>query len=312
MEYLGNYDIALLYARKFKNISDSLSEIKQSNNLKLLQAGFEFESEQEKSNTQIQQLTAENEIQDLRLRERNLFIIISLVTFLAIGIIGYLVYNQRLVKRKKEANDLKQKLLRLQLNPHFTYNSLNAIQSMIYEEEHRQKAADYLAQFSGLMREILELNRKDLVTLEEEISVMKNYVAVQQIRFDSPLQFKLSIDFEVSAEELLVPPMITQPFLENSLEHGFADKSGDWELILNISEKEKELQIEIIDNGVGLEATVDQVSTHESLATKITEDRLRILGRKFTSQASLEIFDRSKLGEGQGTHVTIKLPMIYD
>ncbi|MEM9895432.1 MAG: tetratricopeptide repeat protein, partial [Bacteroidota bacterium] len=152
LEFLGEYDKALLYARKFKHVSDSLSEIKQSNNLKLLQAEFEFESEQEKSNTQIKQLTAENEIQDLRLRERNLFIIISLVTFLAFGIIGYLVYNQRLVKEKKEANDLKQKLLRLQLNPHFTYNSLNAIQSMIYEEEHRQKAADYLAQFSGLMR----------------------------------------------------------------------------------------------------------------------------------------------------------------
>ncbi len=311
MESLGQYSEALKYAREFKHLSDSLSDIKQSNNIELLKAEFEFENEQEKTNNEITRLTTQNEIQNLRLRERNLFIIISIIVFTAVVLIGYLIYKQSIVKKRKEANELKQKLLRLQLNPHFMFNSLNAIQHMVYKNEDTQKTADYLAKFSHLTRQILELNQQDLITLEDEITFIKNYLTIQQIRFDKPFLFDLQVAESVDRYATQIPPMITQPFLENAIEHGIIDKDGNGKITVLFTTTRKNLVLLIEDNGIGREAASfkNRTKKHRSLATKITKDRLEEYQRTTGDKVSMEIEDVTKEEMVVGTRVLFVLPL---
>ena len=310
-EEIGLYNEALAYARQFKHLSDSLSDIKQSNNIKLLQAEFEFENEQEKATAQIKQLTAENEIQTLRLRERNLVVIISLVLLMAVLVISYLIYHQRLVRKKNEANDLKQKLLRVQLNPHFMFNSLNAIQNMVFKDVDKYRTADYLARFSHLTRQILELNQHDFISLKDEIDFIENYLSIQQIRFDTPFEYEIKVADEIDLYSTHIPPMITQPFLENAIEHGIMNKNDGGKVSLYIDTNPTHLLIDIIDNGVGREkaAFLKRSKQHRSMATQITKDRLESLQKYFKRQASMSIEDIFDADLISGTVVRFKLPL---
>mgnify|MGYP001793066893 CR=1 FL=1 len=311
MESLGEEHQALQYSRSFKLLSDSLLDLRQSNNIKLLQAEFEFQNENEETESQIAQLTAENEIQTLRLRERNLFILISFIAFVAVVIITYLLYHQKIAKKRKEADDLKQKLLRLQLNPHFMFNSLNAIQHMVYKNEDVPKTADYLAKFSHLTRQILELNQHDLITLEDEVTFIKNYLNIQQIRFDEPFQFNFEIAESVELHSTFIPPMITQPFLENAIEHGIIDKYGEGKIQVQITTTRKHLIQLIEDNGVGREVAAfrKRTSEHRSMATEITKDRLVAYERSTGDHVSMEIDDVIKDELVVGTRVLFLLPL---
>ena len=268
--------------------------------------------ETNKKEVSIQELTATNRIQELQLSRRNLLLGISIILFMSILVIGYLIYHQRLVRKRKEANDLKQKLLRVQLNPHFMFNSLNAIQNLVYTNAEKQKTADYLARFSHLTRQILELNQHDFIALEDELKFIENYLSIQQIRFDQPFRYRIVVEDELQEMSgILIPPMITQPFLENAIEHGIISKHEHGEITLLVSLDESYIHIKIEDNGVGRESAVfkKRTSKHRSMATQITLDRLDNLQRSFRRQASMKIED---IAQGQlvlGTRVLFKLPL---
>lgn len=292
----------------YDQISDSLLSEK---NVSIVE-GLESKYESEKKDLSIEQLTQQNQIQELQLSRSNLWLAIVIVISFSGLLVGYLLYNQRTIKREKEANDLKQKLLRVQLNPHFMFNSLNAIQSMIYEMKDRQKTADYLSSFSSLMRNILELNQHDYITLEEELDFIENYIEVQQMRFDNPILYHLEVDDTLRLEELLVPPMITQPFLENSFEHGFPDKSKNCEIWIKVAKGKDWLETSITDNGIGFKISNTKKKSHNSLATKITEERLSNISTLFKRESGIAIHDLYMEGKTQGAEVIIKLPLIYD
>lgn len=309
---LGNYQSSISYLKKYHLIHDSLKYIASQNNLELLKAEYEFKVEHEKSNAEIEFLASQNEVQELQLSKRNLLLTISIVVFVAILIIGYLIYHQRLVNKRKEANDLKQKLLRVQLNPHFMFNSLNAIQNLVYKNADKQKTADYLARFSHLTRQILELNQHDFIILEDELKFIENYLTIQQIRFDQPFEYKIELeDSLIDKTSILIPPMITQPFLENAIEHGIINKNENGEIKLMISKDENYLFIKIEDNGVGREAAAFEKRTkkHRSMATQITLDRLENLKKSFRKQADMSIEDIVRNQLVLGTRVYFKLPL---
>lgn len=305
------YDSAYSVNKKASILRDSLFNLEKQEAILELERKFNTE----KKEVEIENLTQRNQIQDLQLDRQKLWLLLSVI-----GIVGlvsviflvYFLYQKRLADKAKESEDLRQKLLRIQLNPHFTYNSLNAIQSMIYEGNDRQKTADYLSSFSSLMRNILELNQHDYIALEEELDFIENYVDIQQIRFDQPLTFHLTIDKDLKIDRLLLPPMITQPFLENAFEHGFPDKSKGGDLWLQMSEENDLLVISIKDNGVGRKASAKEQKDHVSLATKITHERLSTLSQRFAREFSLSIHDLTDDGKANGTEVTIKLPLLYD
>lgn len=307
----GKYSDALEAFIRHDQISDSLLS---SQNIQIVEE-LETKYKTEKKDRSIEQLTQQNQIQNLEISKQRLWLFVSVIGIaglILLVLVFYILNKKRLAVQAKESEDLRQKLLRIQLNPHFTYNSLNAIQSMIYEDKDKQKTADYLSSFSSLMRNILELNQHDYITLEEELDFIENYIEVQQMRFDNPIHYHLDVGESLSLEELLIPPMITQPFLENSFEHGFPDKSKGGELWIKIGKEQEWLAITIKDNGVGLKLSGEKEKSHNSLATKITEERLYSISSLFKKESGISIRDFNDEGDTQGTEVNIKLPLIYD
>ena len=306
-----NYESALHAYIQHDRISDSLLS---SQNIEIVEE-LETRYETEKKDRSIEQLTQMNQIQDLSLSKQRLWLFISLIGILGL-ILLVLAFNflhkKRLAEQAKESEDLRQKLLRIQLNPHFTYNSLNAIQSMIYENQDKQKTADYLSRFSSLMRNILELNQQDYITLDEELDFIENYIEVQQMRFDHPITYHIEVADDLSLEELLIPPMITQPFLENAFEHGFPDKSKSGEIWISLDQVDDWLILGVCDDGVGRDHASKKTKRHNSLATKITEERLSHISTIFKRESGVEISDLRESGDMKGTKVKIKLPLIYD
>ncbi|MEM9897597.1 MAG: histidine kinase, partial [Bacteroidota bacterium] len=306
-EVQGKPTEALAYFKKFSAFQDSAVSEKNYVQIEKLRTRFETE----KKEVAIKELTTQNQIQELQLGQRSLLLWIVVIAFISSLIIGYLIYNQRLVRKKKEANDLKQKLLRVQLNPHFMFNSLNAIQNLVYKDADKQKTADYLARFSHLTRQILELNQHDFISLEDEVSFIENYLMIQQIRFDEPFDYAIEIADNLDLDSTMIPPMITQPFLENAIEHGIINKRSKGEISLKITAENTHLHLVIEDNGVGRDAVAFEKRTkkHRSLATKITLDRLENLQRSFRKQALMTIEDVDNSGLIMGTRVKFELPL---
>lgn len=306
----GLHKEALAAYQQFDHLEDSLLSIQNLQSI----AEIETRYETQKKDLEIVDLTQRNQIQELQLSQRNLLLIGMAFTFVFILVSGYLIYTRNTLKRKQEAESLKQKMLRIQLNPHFMFNSLNAIQSLVYQESDRQRAADCLSMFSSLMRNILELNQHNFISLEEELEFIQEYLEIQQIRFDDLITYDLNVDEQLELHQVLIPPMITQPFIENALEHGFPDKSQNCELSIAFQKKGQFLEIDISDNGIGREEAAKQEDgiPHRSMATEITKDRLAVLGKSLSRNASMIIDDRLEGSDVIGTQVIFKLPLIYE
>ncbi|WP_375562554.1 7TM diverse intracellular signaling domain-containing protein [Bernardetia sp. OM2101] len=199
---------------------------------------------------------------------------------------------------------LEQKLLRTQMAPHFIFNTLSTLQSLIRFQE-SQKAINYLNLFSKLLRSNLELSRQDIVSLEDEIETIHNYLSLQQIRFKDYFTYEIQTPNELEIDTLFIPPMLIQPFVENSILHGF-DGEKKWHIDIKITElaETKQLQIEIVDNGVGIHTTPKK--NHKSMSGDIAKERLEILSKKYKIPTDYQIFSE----QGKGTTVCLKLPII--
>ncbi|MEO6722465.1 MAG: histidine kinase [Ferruginibacter sp.] len=203
--------------------------------------------------------------------------------------------------------------LRAQMNPHFVFNCLNSIQECIVTEKYGE-ASKYLNKFSKLFRMVLNNSGKNLVNLNEEKDVLTLYLELEQMRFEKSFSFNILMDEELDADEILIPSMLVQPYVENALWHGLMHKDGKRELLIEfkrISEEVFECVIE--DNGIGrkrsfeLKASQSKSKRHESKGLKISKDRLDVLQQQ-GFHSTLQIID--KVDEAQnatGTKVIIEL-----
>lgn len=211
--------------------------------------------------------------------------LIALLVFLGLlMILGYLFYRHRRHKFEKQELQMQQRLLRSQMNPHFMFNTLSVIQNQInVNQEH---AAKYLLKFSRLLRLILENSLNNYVQIENELESLRKYIDLQLLRF--PKKFTYTIVFENLEEDelLFIPPMLIQPFVENSIEHGFVGlkKKGQINITLTLIDKWIECTIE--DNGRGIDYSNN--SYKNSVSTKLisqfihktTQNRISILDKK--------------------------------
>lgn len=233
-----------------------------------------------------------------------LFVIMGLVSIL------YL-FKYRNIKSAHENVLIEQKLLRSQMTPHFIFNSLSVLQGMILNNEDK-KAIKYLSKFSKLLRLILENSREKLVPINEELSAIQNYVDLQNMRSKSSFKYTLTLDEDIKSIELLVPPMLIQPFVENAIEHGLKKDFEDAEISIDIEFKENKLVCVIKDNGIGINANnANSSSSKKSLSTTITSERLKILSKEYKVESDVMIHDRSVYNE-QGTQITLTLPYKLD
>ncbi|MEM0998646.1 MAG: two-component regulator propeller domain-containing protein [Bacteroidota bacterium] len=203
----------------------------------------------------------------------------------------------------------EQKLLQAQMNPHFIFNSLNSIQQLFLENK-KEVANDYLADFSSMVRLILEHVRTTRISLAQELRFVRLYLRMEKLRLSDRFDIDIRVQPGMATGKLAVPPMLIQPFLENAIWHGIAplkDRRG--RVTLDLRQNEKQLICEIRDNGIGREqSTASKISRgkqHKSLAMQISRDRLQALD----SRTQLEVRDGTTAdGRRQGTVVILKIP----
>jgi tetratricopeptide (TPR) repeat protein len=268
----------------------------------------------EKKNNQIKVLAKQNEIAKLNFsKKRNIFLI-SLISLFLLGLVLYFLYRQRFLKNEKRILTLEQDLLSIQMNPHFIFNALNSIKLYIINNE-QKNAVHYLNKFSKLIRKILDASSIKETSLAEELETMDLYLGIENIRFSNQIKYKTIIDPSVDLEKIKVPPLVLQPFLENSIWHGLSSKKGLKKIIVSVSQPSKEfIQISIEDNGIGrTEASkikAKKVIHRKSIGIDLTRERLRNFVKNCQNSFSLtynDLFDDNK--NPLGTKLTLQFPL---
>jgi tetratricopeptide (TPR) repeat protein len=206
------------------------------------------------------------------------------------------------------------KALKAQMNPHFIFNALNSIQEIFFLGDKRL-ANKHLARFSQLMRSILRASGKKTITLQEEVSMLQEYLLLEALRFGAQFEYTIVVDEDVDAYTLDVPPMVVQPFVENAVKHGLLHKEGHkkLEITIGFNEQEQSIIVVVSDNGIGRKASMlinQHRSNHESFSTSAIEKRFEILNSGAAQNHSFTYHDLlSPLGEPLGTQVSIVLPV---
>lgn len=224
--------------------------------------------------------------------------------------------NQRKLDRISLENNLNQsklKAIKSQMNPHFFYNALNTIQSYILANDKRQ-AVSYLSKFANLTRTILEMSEKDEVSLAEEIKTIGFYLDIEKARFDADFDYQITEVGINTREDIKLPSMLLQPYLENAIKHGLLHKEGAKVLKVEFKKENSKLVVAIEDNGIGRKKSmalnkIKQLK-YKSFATAALQSRIELLNKNKFEKISIQYFD--KVGENQnsmGTTVVIELPL---
>lgn len=302
---LGMIDSALVYVHKLKDLYQHIFMEKMELDLKDLKNQYDLEL---KFKTEI--IKKEEDLEKSKLQLLLSVIIILLIILIAAVMILFL--RNKNLKTSRDNLLINQQLLRTQITPHFLFNSLATIQGMILQEE-SSKASNFLSKFSRLVRLVLNNSRDRVVSLSDELEAIKYYLELQNARFEKSFSFSIRLDKNIEDKEVLIPPMIIQPFVENCIEHGFKKVDRKGEIDIHVYFENDSLICKITDNGVGTDAVIPEaiVPKKESLSTKINMERMKLLAKEFKTTASLEIVDRSKY-DAQGTIVTIEIPYKYD
>jgi len=225
-----------------------------------------------------------------------------------------LMQRQTLEKAASEAKQLAAEtetaVLRLQMNPHFIFNSLNSIDAYILGGD-KLKAHDYLIRFADLMRGILNNSEKAMNSIDDEIELLTKYLDTEQMRIGPRLSYAFVVAPEVDTYETEIPTMILQPFVENAIWHGISPKNGPGHIRISFRIAGGELVCEVTDDGVGRKAASGSVKKHESKALSITHRRLALLGNEAASRKpSCTIHDEvNEAGRPDGTRVRVCFPM---
>jgi sensor histidine kinase YesM len=205
---------------------------------------------------------------------------------------------------------LQLKTLSNQMNPHFIFNALNSIKSYLIVND-QKNAVFYLNQFSKLVRHILESLREDYITLKEELDIIKIYMNLENMRFGYSIDFQLTIDPEIDTEEIRIPTLILQPFIENALVHGLLPKSGERTLVVDVYKKHEDVIITIVDNGIGREASnrskSEKVIVKKSIGLRIINERLNLYNKKHDYLMKYDIEDLKREEVASGTKVCLTI-----
>lgn len=240
---------------------------------------------------------------------------VFVVLVLLVGFFAYLTMKFFLNKSRKDAiigakvAELERSALRAQMNPHFIFNSLNSIQSYIANNEN-DMATRFLAKFARLIRTTLSHSRANKITLQDEVDAISLYMDLEKMRFKEKFDFELTMDEDVDTQDIDVPPLLIQPYLENAIIHGMAQTRSQGKINLYYIQKGKYLYATVTDNGIGIEQSKKMKkkdSLHKSVGMTITQKRLEMLdeGNRDKKVVIEEIKDRK--GEVLGTKVEVKI-----
>jgi hypothetical protein len=268
-----------------------------------------------------QQLSLEHQ----KLKSESLLRNILIGSILFVLLLGLILFRNMILRRKNEIlqhesaqSELKQlgaelemQALRAQMNPHFIFNCLNSINRFILKNE-TEPASDYLTKFSRLIRMVLINSKNKLITLEDELEMLRLYLDMERLRFKNHFEYKISFLNSVDLGSIYIPPLLLQPFVENAIWHGLMNKEDSGSLEISFSLEAEVLTCIITDNGVGREAATlfksKSAVKEKSMGLKITRERLSLIQKESEDEASFEFVDLfDPEGNAAGTKVVLRI-----
>ncbi|MEZ4828115.1 MAG: tetratricopeptide repeat protein [Bacteroidia bacterium] len=322
-EKIGDYQNALTSLKASRAITDSVQQEK----MEFLQNSLAVNEELNRRDTRIATLMKDQELIEEKLRalekerearEANLhrqqIISYSLIAGLILVLVsGFFVLRSYNARRKANLL-LTLKSLRAQMNPHFIFNSLNSVNSFIAKNDDRS-ANKYLADFSRLMRAVMENSQQDFVPLSAEVQILELYLSLEHFRFKDKFDYKFTVDPAIPRDSVDIPPMLIQPYIENAIWHGLRYKDEKGFLRVEIRQAENHLLVEVEDNGIGREKSHElktkNQKTHQSTGLKNTAERLNIINTLYKKEITVKIDDVLDQGECKGTFVEIRIPFSH-
>lgn len=238
-----------------------------------------------------------------------------------IAIIVVVISRQRLIralkkKDKEHANQVRflkseYKALNALMNPHFVFNTLNNVQGLINKND-KLAANEYLRIIADLIRQNMHNISKELIPLQKEIDLVNNYLLLEKLRFKDKLNYSIIIEKDLDLSDIMVPPLLIQPLVENSIKHGILPlQSSEGAIYINIYQRKNILHIEVRDNGIGIDQAKQHAkSSHESFGLENIRKRIEQLSIIQNKQITFDFSERKNTsGKLQWTIVTITMPI---
>ena len=219
------------------------------------------------------------------------------------------------VNLEKNLNQSKLKAIKSQMNPHFFYNALNTIQSYILSNDKKQ-AVNYLSKFSNLTRTILEMSEKETISIAEEVKTLGLYLDIEKARFEEDFEYQILVDKKIDAENIKIPTMLLQPYVENVVKHGLLHKQGKKLVTIHFQKIDKHIRISVDDNGIGRQKSAElnaiKNKNHQSFASEATQNRVNLLNQYNQKNISIQFIDKTNLSQQTiGTTVVFEIPITY-
>ncbi|SHJ84356.1 tetratricopeptide repeat-containing sensor histidine kinase [Pseudozobellia thermophila] len=311
--YRAKGDFERAYDNKARAVvlKDSFNSTDKKEEMARLEAQYQYEGEKTKLQADFEkkEMLAKAEVEKQRVT--NKMVVFSSSVFLVALLVAFVMYKKRsdalAAKKLAEFNaqvaETELKALRSQMNPHFIFNALNSISDYMAKND-IAKAEAYLLKFAKLTRAILENSEKKWITLGEDLELMKIYMDIEAMRLNHPLNYSIEVDRQVDPGNTLVPPLLLQPFIENSIWHGISKKNGEGRVDVHVRAEGDFLVCCIDDDGVGRQKKIDMRKENHSMGLKITRNRLEIINRLKRRKGSFKVVDKQV-----GTLVEVKLPL---
>ena len=304
----GDYKAAIDEYKEYVRYRDSILEVREAQldqrlNITELQSEIDL-SEKEYVNEMDRSAYQKNLVTTQRY-------IIGLLGLLLLGAISSTLLIYRNVQAKKKANQLLElRSLRSAMNPHFIFNALGSVNNYIAEKDTR-KANKYLAEFSKLMRSVLDMNKQDLVPLHEELSLAELYIKLEHNRWSDKFSYSVDIDYDSIPDDMMVPPLLIQPYIENAVWHGLRYKETMGHLALKTYLKNGNYIIDIMDNGIGRTQSMmlktKNQKQYKSTGLQNTKRRTELINDIYGKNYSVAISDNAEQNDDVGTCVKVEL-----
>lgn len=266
---------ALEFQKAQMSAKDSLYITTTSSKITELQTKYETEKKQK----EIEVLTLQNQAKEAEIKQKN-YLILAIILGILMLLGSFFFWNhQRNLKEKQQAAEMKQRLLRAQLNPHFLFNCLNSIQRL-YIDGKTSQANDFIADFAQLMRDILEKTSRTTIPLYEEMDFIEAYLSLEKRRLGDKFDYEIIMTDEIRNGDFEVPAFIVQPLAENALLHGILPKNQKGKIEISVSQLADEtLCISVKDDGVGFYQSMKKASKHTSKGMELIKTRLGKKGK---------------------------------
>ena len=297
-EKKGDYKNALHEFKDFQRLKDSLAF--SENREEAIKKEMQYNADKKET-------LAKAEIGKQKV-VRNAIVATSLIVLIA-GVFLFLGFRKRQkikaeqneILLKAEISETELKALRAKMNPHFIFNALNSIADYINKNDARS-ADYYLGKFAKLMRGILENSEEKEIPLSEELKMLEFYMDLESLRFKNKFNYEVKIADDINPENVLIPPLILQPFVENSILHGLEKKESDGKITIHIDKTEDLLKCTIEDNGVGRKNPNENLN--KSYGVKLTRERIALFDKSKNSSSGVFYTDLEI-----GTRVELRLPL---